>query len=105
MRMVDRAYKNSLPRLRNDLEKLRNDFASLPSLNTNWTKLRIEPLLRHLDSLEQQLQSEEFAGESSRLTKGVEMFHSDLVYLRANVKGLEKVFQSEKKNQRHQHTR
>ena len=105
MRMVDRAYKNSLPRLRNDLEKLRNDFASLPSLNTNWTKLRIEPLLRHLDSLEQQLQSEEFAGESSRLTKGVKMFHSDLVYLRANVQGLEKAFQSEKKSLRHQHVR
>jgi molecular chaperone GrpE (heat shock protein) len=96
--MVDRVYKKELPRLRNDLEKLREDFSSLGSSKTNWTKLRIEPLLRHLDSLEQLLHSEEFSRESSRLTKGVELFHSDLVYLRGNVKGLEKLLQSEKRS-------
>ena len=95
--MVDRVYKKELPRLRNDLEKLRENFSSLGS-KTNWTKLRIEPLLRHLDSLEQPLHSGEFSREFSRLTKGVELFHSDLVYLRENVKGLEKVLQSEKKS-------
>ena len=73
------------------------DFSNLDSSKTNWAKLRIEPLLKHLDSLEELLHSEEFSREFSHLTKGVELFHSDLVYLRANVKGLEKVFQSEKK--------
>jgi molecular chaperone GrpE (heat shock protein) len=96
--MVDRVYKKELPRLRNDLEKLREDFSRLGSSKTNWTKLRIEPLLRHLDSLEQLLHSEEFSRESSHLTKGVELFHSDLVYLRGNVKGLEKLLQSEKRS-------
>jgi hypothetical protein len=95
--MVDRVYKKQLPRLRNDLEKLKDSFSSLGSSKTDWTKLRIDPLLRHLDSLEQQLHSEEFSQESSRLTKGVALFHSDLVYLRENVKGLKKVLQSEKK--------
>jgi hypothetical protein len=96
--MVDRVYKMQLPRLRNDLEKLREGFSSLGSSRTNWTKLRIEPLLRHLDSLEQQLNSEEFSRESSRLTKGVRLFHSDLVYFRENIKGLKKVLMSEKKS-------
>ena len=38
--------------------------------------------------------------EASRLRKGVELFHSDLVYLRVNVKGLERVLESEKKSLR-----
>ena len=96
--MVDEVYKKDLPRLRNDLVKLRDGFSSLGSSRTNWTKLRIEPLLKHLDSLEQLLNSEEFSRESSRLTKGVRMFHSDLVYLKENIKGLEKVLLSEKKS-------
>lgn len=96
--MVDRVYKAELPRLRDALEKLRENFSNLGSSKTDWTKLRIEPLLKHLDSLEQLLHSEEFSGEFSRLRKGVGLFHSDLVYLRENVKGLEKVLQSEKKS-------
>ena len=96
--MVDRAYKRGLPRLRNALEELRTDFASLGS-RTDWTKLRIEPLLKHLESLEQSLESGEFSRESSRLTKGVVLFHSDLVYFRTNVKGLKGILQSEKKLQ------
>jgi len=94
--MVDRVYKKDLPALRNALEELRESFSNLSS-QTDWIKLRIEPLLRHLRSLEQLLESEEFSGEFSRLTKGVELFHSDLVYFRTNVRGLEKVLQSEKK--------
>jgi hypothetical protein len=43
------------------------------------------------------LESGEFSREFSRLTKGVELFHSDLVYFRTNVRGLEKLLQSEKK--------
>lgn len=94
--MVDRVYKADLPRLRKALEKLREEFSDLGSSKTNWTKLRIEPLLKHLDSLEQLLHSEEFSREFSRLRKGVEMFHSDLVYLRENVRALETLLQSEK---------
>ncbi len=95
--MVDRVYKADLPRLRNNLEKLKESFSDLGS-KTNWIKLRIEPLLKHLVSLEEALKSEEFSPEFSRLTKGVEMFHSDLVYFRTNVRGLEKVLQSEKRS-------
>ena len=94
--MVDRVYKKDLPALRNSLEELRESFSNLSS-RTDWTKLRIEPLLKHLRSLEQLLESAEFSRESSRLTKGVELFHSDLVYFRTNVRGLEKLLQSEKK--------
>jgi hypothetical protein len=95
--MVDRAYKKALPELRNALEKLRADFSSVGS-KTDWIKLRIEPLLKHLESLEQILGSGEFSRESSRLTKGVELFHSDLVYFRTNVKGLKKILQFEEKS-------
>ncbi len=94
--MVDRVYKADLPRLRKALEKLKVEFSDLDS-KTDWTKLRIDPLLKHLESLEQLLHSPEFSQEFSRLRKGVGMFHSDLVYLRENVKGLEKVLRSEKK--------
>jgi predicted RNase H-like nuclease (RuvC/YqgF family) len=94
--MVDEAYKRQLPELRNDLERLRGNFSNLSS-KTDWTKLRIEPLLKHLVSLEHLMESTEFSREFSRLTKGVELFHSDLVYFRTNVRGLEKVLQSEKK--------
>ena len=94
--MVDRVYKQDLPALRNALQKLRVDFSNLGS-KTDWAKLRIDPLLKHLESLEQSLQSKEFSRESSRLTKGVELFHSDLVYFRTNLKGLKKILESEKR--------
>ncbi len=95
--MVDRVYKSALPKFRADLERLRKDFENLGPTKTNWIELRIDPLLRHLDTLEQLLHSEEHSFESSRLRKGVTLFHSDLVYLRENVKGLERVLQSERK--------
>jgi len=93
--MVDRVYKADLPALRKTLEKLREDFSGLGT-KTDWTKLRIDPLLKHLDSLERLLRSEKFSHESSRLTKGVTLFHSDLVYFRTNVKTLKKILQSER---------
>ena len=96
--MVDRVYKADFPRLRKALEELKEEFSLLGSSKTNWTKLRIEPLLNHLDSLERLSQSEEFSREFSRLRKGVTMFHSDLVYLRDNVKAPEALLQSEKKS-------
>jgi hypothetical protein len=94
--MVDRVYKKQLPEFRNALGKLREDFSEADS-RTDWIRLRIEPLTKHLESLEHLLESEEHAQEFSRLTKGVELFHSDLVYFRTNVKGLKKILQSEKK--------
>jgi molecular chaperone GrpE (heat shock protein) len=96
--MVDRVYKEDLPRLRKALEELREDFSALGSSKTDWVKLRIDPLLKHLDSLEQLLHSREFSQEFSHLRKGVELFHSDLLYLRENVKGLKKLLQSERKS-------
>ena len=96
--MVDRAYKKDLPRLRKSLEELRKDFAALDSSGTDWARLRVDPLLKHLDSLEKLLHSREFSAEFSHLRKGVRLFHSDLVYLRENVKGLEKLLESEKES-------
>lgn len=92
--MVDRVYKQGLPALRGALERLSRNFSELDS-TTNWTKLRIEPVLNHVRALEQLCKSREFSGEFSLLRKGVELFHSDLDYLRRNVKGLEKVLHSE----------
>jgi len=96
--MVDRVYKADLPRLRKALEELREDFSSLSPSRTNWIKLRIDPLLKHSESLEQLLHLKEFSREFSRLRKGVALFHSDLVYLRENIKGLKAVLQSEKRS-------
>jgi hypothetical protein len=96
-KMVDRVYKKDLPALRKDLEELREDFTDLGT-KTDWIGLRIDPLLKHLGSLEQLVVSEEFSQEFSRLRKGVELFHSDLVYFKKNVEGLEKILQSEKKS-------
>ena len=92
--MVDRVYKNQIPALRRALERLREDFTNLAS-KTSWARLRIDPLLRHAERLEQLLGSREFSREFSRLTKGVALFHSDLVYLRENVRGLEKLLRAE----------
>ncbi len=96
--MVDTVYKEDLPRLRKALEELRENFSNLDAPPTDWAKLRIDPLLKHLDSLEQLLHSGEFSREFSRLKKGVQLFHSDLVYFRENVNGLKKLLQSEKKS-------
>jgi hypothetical protein len=92
-KVVDRVYKANIPSLRKALEKLKTEFSELHS-RTDWIKLRVEPLLRHVKELEQQLKSQ----GSSRLRKGVRLFHSDLVYIRENVKGLKEVLQSEKKS-------
>jgi len=90
--MVDRVYKTDIPALRKTLEKLRTEFSALHS-KTDWAKLRVDPVLQHARQLEQRLKSQ----GSERLTKGVRLFHSDLVYLRENVKGLKDVLASEKK--------
>jgi hypothetical protein len=97
--LVDIVYKHGLPQFRNSLEKLREDFSIVYS-KTDWTALRIEPLLKHLDSLEHLIESREFSQESSRLRKGVVLFHSDMVDFRTNIIGLKKILEQEKKKKK-----
>ena len=95
--MVDRVYREDIPALRRALEKLRDDLAGIET-RTDWTKLRIEPLLHHAHALERRLGSREFSREATRLRRGVEMFHADLVYLRENVRGLKRVLLAERRS-------
>jgi hypothetical protein len=90
--VVDKVYKRNIPSLRKAIEQLRKQFSSIKS-KTDWTKLRIQPLLHHAKQLERQLRSQ----GTARLNTGVRMFHSDLVYLQQNVNGLKVVLASEKK--------
>jgi hypothetical protein len=92
---MDRSYKEDIPKNRRALEQLNKEFLGVAS-TTDWTKLRIEPLLEHVKFLERLLQSPKFARETSRLRRGVVMFHSDLVYLRENVKALKEILKVEK---------
>jgi hypothetical protein len=91
---MDRVYKEDIPQKRRELEELKRKFSAVTS-TTDWTKLRIEPLLEHAKSLERLLRSPKFSRETSRLRRGVVMFHSDLVYLRENVKALNSILQVE----------
>ena len=88
--MVDRVYRSDLPQLREGLERLRIEFSKLDT-TTHWPELRLAALIRHAQQLERDLKSH----GSSRLRKGVPMFHSDLVYLRSNLKGLSDLLRSE----------
>ena len=93
---MDRSYKEDIPRAKRTLEELKKEFSGIAS-TTDWTKLRIEPLLDHVKSLEQLLRSPKFARETARLRRGVVMFHSDLVYLRENVKALKEILKIERR--------
>ena len=93
--MVDRVYKSDILRLKKELEALKREFAAAGG-TTDWVGLRIDPLIRHADSLDQTLNSEGHSKEFARLKRGVDMFHSDLVYLRMNVKSLRKLLVSGK---------
>jgi len=95
---MDRSYKEDIPRARKALEELKKKFSGVAS-TTDWTKLRIEPLLDHVKSLERVLRSPKFARETARLRRGVVMFHSDLIYLRQNVKALKDILEVETKSQ------
>src|SRR5690606_16368816 len=57
---MDRSYKEDIPKYRAALEELKQKFSALDS-NTDWTALRIEPLLKHVKCLDQILTSPEFA--------------------------------------------
>jgi hypothetical protein len=93
--VVDRAYLESLPEFRTTLRRLRSEFSRLDT-RTDWVGLRVDPLLRHVRSLEAVLRSPRFSKESARLRRGVSMFHSDLVYLRHNLRELEALLAVEK---------
>ena len=94
--MVDRVYKKAIPDFRKTLEQLRREFTRLES-DTDWVRLRVDPVLQHAKELDRVLSSPKFAREVSRLKKGVGLFHSDLVYLRTNLIELRKLLQSKKK--------
>jgi len=87
---MDRAYKEDIPAYRRVLTELRREFRRI-DLDTDWIGLRIDPLLRHARMLERALLSPKFSSEQSRLRNGVSMFHSDLVYLRENIKTLKAI--------------
>ena len=93
---MDRSYKEDIPKAKRALEALKKEFSGIAS-STDWTKLRIEPLLDHVKTLDRLLRSSKFARETARLRRGVVMFHSDLVYLRENLKALKAILEVEKK--------
>jgi len=94
---MDRRYKEDIPRMRRSLEKMKKEFSGVAS-TTDWTKLRIEPLLDHAKFLERLLRSPKFARETARLRRGVVMFHSDLVYFRENIKVLKEILEVERRS-------
>lgn len=94
---MDKVYKEDIPRHKNTLVDLKREFSRIRG-STDWTKLRVEPLLEHVTSLERLLRSPKFSRENARLRKGVAMFHSDLVYLRANIKVLKELLAAEKRS-------
>src|SRR5262249_47904075 len=96
---MDRSYKEDIPKTKRALEELKKEFSGVAS-TTDWAKLRIEPLLDHVKSLERLLRSPRFARETARLRRGVVMFHSDLVYLRENVKALKQILNVEWRSRR-----
>ena len=96
---MDRSYKEDIPKTKRALEELKKEFSGVAS-KTDWARLRIEPLLDHVKSLERLLRSPKFARETARLRRGVVMFHSDLVYLRENVKALKQVLDVERRSRR-----
>ena len=98
---MDRTYKEDIPKAKRALEELKKEFSGVAS-TTDWTKLRIEPLLDHVKCLERVLRSPKFARETARLRRGVVMFHSDLVYLRENIKALKETLQVERRSHRGQ---
>ena len=96
---MDRSYKEDIPKAKRALEELKKEFSGIAS-TTDWTKLRIEPLLDHVKFLERLLRSPKFARETARLRRGVVMFHANLIYLRENVRALKEILEAERRSQR-----
>jgi len=93
---LDRSYKEDIPLVIERLERLKQEFASHAS-GTDWTRLRIDPLLAHAKSLDRVMHAKRFARETARLRGGVAMFHADLVYFRENIRALKKLLLSRRK--------
>ncbi len=102
--MVDRVYRADIPRLKEALVRLKDQFSGIDN-GSGWARLRVEPLLKHAEALEQLLDSPDFSDESSHLRGIVVMLHSDLAYLRENVRTLEKILESKKEGQEITHSR
>ena len=94
---MDRTYKQDIPAATRALEQIKTEFSRFDS-KTDWKNLRVQPLLEHARSLERLLRSPQFARETSRLPRGVPMFHSDLVYFRENIKALKAILELEGKS-------
>jgi hypothetical protein len=95
--MVDRVYRSDLPHMREVLLNMRKEFLKA-NPSTAWVRLRIDPLLTHLEQLRTMVPE----WDSSGPLGGVPMLHSDLVYFRQNVRGLQRVLASERKRSRKQ---
>lgn len=91
---MDQCYLGDIPRHKAALRELKREFTGVAS-RTDWTKLRIDPLLAYVTTLERLLRSPRFARETKRLRQGVAMFHSDLVHLRTNIQALRAILADE----------
>src|SRR3954470_5423636 len=69
-KFMDRVYLANIPKYKTMLAKLKSEFSALTT-TTDWVKLRVEPLLAHVESLDQLLRSPRFSSEIARLRKGV----------------------------------
>lgn len=92
---MDRVYKEDVPAAIEALEQLRAELTELTP-RTDWIGLRIEPLLAHARALVRVMRSPRHARATTRLTRGVVMFRSDLIYLRDNVRALRAIVAAEK---------
>lgn len=90
---MDKVYKSDIPEMIQTLRQFKSDFSRIES-KTDWANLRIAPLLKHAKTLQKIIESPKFAKETARLTRGVRMFRSDLVYLRTNIAALRDVLMS-----------
>lgn len=89
--MVDRVYVGDLPRLREALSMLRSEF-NKTDRSTPWVRLRVDPLLKHVRELESLVP---LIGPSG--VRGVvPMLHSDLTYLRENVRRLKRTLAAQR---------
>ena len=91
-RMVDRVYRTNLPSLRKSLLNMRREFSALDT-STDWVRLRVDPLLAHIDQLRAMIG----IWDSSRHRGAVPLLHADLVYFRKNVRGLRRVLAVERR--------
>jgi NAD(P)-dependent dehydrogenase (short-subunit alcohol dehydrogenase family) len=76
---------------------LSSNGAHVIGADLTWSNLEA---VDHVKFLERLLRSPKFARETARLRRGVVMFHSDLVYLRENVKARKEILEVERRSHR-----